>query len=149
MSNRATKHTTQTHKVGLRHGGNIFHEVPLNGITEREILLLRKLHGEDAVVGLVVDGEMSFPTEKDELYYLARKYANTSDPASGRRLVESMFSTPLIHFDAWLEEQRQLEEMERNERQERHEAEIRRIEDEREQKRLVALAQALRQPEKA
>lgn len=108
----------------LQHGGNKDHEIPKVGVTAREIFLLRAMHGE----GAVPDREVKPHYEKGktvqatrdiepkmELFELARKYANTADPMSGKKIVERVFSTSLVGFEKWYEESVELERMEQEE----------------------------------
>lgn len=36
----------------VRHAGNMLHEIPKNGVTAPEVMILRHIHGPDAVVSL-------------------------------------------------------------------------------------------------
>jgi hypothetical protein len=114
----------------LRHGGNKDHEIPKLGITAREITLLKAMHGEDAVLDRdikphKIKGE---PATRDvdvkmEMFELAKKYANTADPMSGKKLVERVFGTSLVGFDKWIDEQREMEQMEHEEAMRRRQEE--------------------------
>lgn len=101
--------------ASLRLGGNLLHEVPRAKITQKEITLLRAMHGEDSVVNIKRIGEVEVD-DREELLLLARKYSNTSDEMSGKRLVEKVLSLPLPEFADWLAEQHEYEEMEIRER---------------------------------
>lgn len=57
----------------VRVGGNILHEVPKIGGTEIEIRMMRKIHGDDAVVAIKTTGEDD-RTEEQEMARLMDVY---------------------------------------------------------------------------
>lgn len=130
----------------LRLGGNIFHTLVRNGVTDREIRLLRAMHGNDAVVDLKKVGDREI-VEREELFSLVRKYSTSADTLTntdgarltGRRLVERVFSVSLHDYDGWLEQQVELETMEREERAEKSKREMAEIT----RNQAIAAAQAL------
>lgn len=139
--------TVDTYDIELRHGGNIFHSTPKKGVTMKEIVLLRSIHGDDAVPDSLVKkaGTKEAQDEKLELFDLARRYANTADPMSGKKIVEKTFSTALIGFEAWLQETIELEQMEREERREQHQTDTAKLMREREAQRAEEEAARKRQ----
>lgn len=106
----------------VRHGGNLLHSIPRQAATQREIKLLRHIHGDDAVVGVKEVGESAINTE-EELYELAVRYSKTSNPAHGRRLVENVFHVELTRFPQFLADRDALAEMDRQERRFKAQAE--------------------------
>jgi hypothetical protein len=74
----------------VRLGGNLLHSVPKIGITEKELYLLRAIHGDDSIDNPRPAGEADID-ERDHLFELARAY--------GRPLVEKTFQTVLTNFD--------------------------------------------------
>lgn len=111
---------TEIYNIRVRHGGNMLHEIPKEKVTMKEIVLLRAIHGDDSVPDSLITpaGERDV-NEKTELFHLAREYGSASDPAHGKKLVEKVFSQPLIGFEAWLAEAIELEDMERAEQDEK------------------------------
>jgi hypothetical protein len=91
----------------VRLGGNLLHSVPKERVSEREIMLLKHIHGSDAIVDLKHVGDIEVPV-KDEYRRLARFY--------GLKNVEECFDVKLENFAEWLEEQLQNEEAQREER---------------------------------
>jgi hypothetical protein len=91
----------------VRLGGNLLHSVPKIGITEKELYLLRAIHGDDSIDNPRPAGEADID-ERDHLFELARAY--------GRPLVEKTFQTVLTNFDQWLQEILDDEEDAREER---------------------------------
>lgn len=71
----------------VRLSGNVNHVVPKYACTEHEILILRTLHGNDAVVFIKQVGEDKDRTEKGEFSRLAAIY--------GQDKVESLFMIKL------------------------------------------------------
>lgn len=116
--------TVELFDVLLRHGGHIGHEIPRKGITFREITLLRHIHGNDAIsdekikpaAGAVKKKEID---ERLELFEFARAYAKGGDFVGSKKLIEAVFSTPLMGFESWLSETMELEEMQRQEDREK------------------------------
>lgn len=110
------KETVKVYNCEVRHGGNILHSMPRERITNREIRVLRAIHGADGVVHVKEVGEVEID-QTNEAYELALKYARDSQsPELGARLVERVLNVPMEGFDKWLTERRELEEMEREER---------------------------------
>lgn len=100
----------------VRHGGNIMHSLTKDGITNREIRVLRAIHGPDGVVNVKEAGERDV-NQTEEAFELALKYARDSQrPQYGAKLVERVLNVNMEGFDAWLTERRQLDEMMREER---------------------------------
>jgi hypothetical protein len=91
----------------VRLGGNLLHSVPKIGITEKELYLLRAIHGDDSIENPRPAGEAEIE-ERAHLFELARVY--------GRPLVEKTFQTVLTNFDEWLQGILDAEEEEREER---------------------------------
>ncbi len=119
----------------LRHGGNEKHEIPKVAVSGREILLIKAMHGEESIPeGTIkphIDPKTKEPAVREvdpkiELFELARKYANTMDPMSGKKVVERVFGTALVGFEKWLEETMELENMEREEAHQRRQEEAQR-----------------------
>ena len=80
----------------VRLAGLVHHEVPKYSATEKEVVLLRKIHGADAVVGIRSTGE-SKRTDSEELARLAGIY--------GQEVVERAFSVALDDLSIIEEEQ--------------------------------------------
>lgn len=108
----------------LRHGGNKEHEIQKIAVTGRELLLMRSMHGEEAIPESSIkphrDSKTGEPATREisaqhELFELARKYGNTANPISGKKLVEKVFGQPLVGFEQWLEDAVELERMEQEE----------------------------------
>ena len=110
------KQTVDLYDCEVRLGGHLGHTVMKAGVTMDEVILLRALHGDDAVPEdrMKQAGSKEYD-RKLELFHLARTYSNTTDPISGKKIVEKVFSTALIGYDKWLAETAELEEMERDE----------------------------------
>lgn len=87
--------------VSVRHAGNLGHEIPKSGVSNIEITLLRRIHGEDAVVNIKQIGARDVESEQDEYFRLARHYT--------RQKVERAFNTVLDGFERWLEAQVEVE----------------------------------------
>ena len=64
-------------------------DVPMTNISEHEILLLRQIHGDDAIKGFKL-GDMVERTPHDELIGLGEKYS--------QKTVESVFNVQLGRF---------------------------------------------------
>lgn len=82
----------------VRLGGNVLHDVPRTEISEKEIHLLRDLHGADAVFDMRKVATI-VRDEADELMELAKTY--------GRPKVEACFKVKLDGFDTWMQRQRE------------------------------------------
>lgn len=91
----------------VRLGGDLLHAVPKERISEREVMLLRHIHGSDAVVDLKQVGDIEIAA-MDEYHRLARFY--------GVKKVEECFDVKLFNFQEWLENQLAAEEAQREER---------------------------------
>lgn len=74
-------------------GDVVQHTVPKERITEKELMLLRRIHGNEAIHGLRELGE-SPVDEMEELHRLAMVY--------GRERVEEAFRLSLDDYDQWL-----------------------------------------------
>lgn len=86
----------------VRHSGNVLHTIPMSDVSDREVRLLRKIHGDDAIIDLKQTREEPDPADLQDLYRtLATRY---SAP-----LVEKTFGVMLDNFDEWLEEKRNRE----------------------------------------
>lgn len=108
--------------VELYHGQNKLHSIQKRGITRQEITLLRAMHGQDSILEREI--KTSAPAEamineRELLFKLAREYGNTSDPLSGKRMVEKVLNVTLNGFEQWLDEEMQLEEQRREEMRQR------------------------------
>lgn len=73
-------------KCSVRLGGNVNHIVPKNGVSDLEIIVLRSLHGNDAVVDIKSVGE-SDVSKRDELQRLSNSY--------GKETIEELFRVKL------------------------------------------------------
>lgn len=82
----------------VRLGGRVEHDVPRVEISEKEIHLLRAIHGSDAVFELRKVSTIA-RDETDEMMELAKIY--------GRPKVEECFRVKLDGFEAWMQKQRQ------------------------------------------
>jgi hypothetical protein len=121
------KKPTELFDCEVRLGGNINHTVTLKGVSIYEISLLRAIHGEDSVPSRDMKSVGVKDIDSlDEMHRLSRKYANTSDAMSGKRLVERTFNTVLHGYENWLAETSELEEMEREEAQRKAQEAMRR-----------------------
>lgn len=61
----------------VRHGGSLLHTIPMTGVTPAEILILRRIHGEDAVVD-IRPIRMAKTRQEVEWARLAEKYDRAS-----------------------------------------------------------------------
>lgn len=80
----------------VRLGGNILHEIPKYAVTEKEIFLLRSLHGSESCIAFKSVGEARGRTDQEELQRLASFY--------GQAVVEQVFKTKLEQFADIVEE---------------------------------------------
>lgn len=80
----------------LRLGGLLTHSIPKERITEKEVFLLKAIHGGDAIVNLKQIGEIT-TSDSAEYRRLARFY--------GQSVVEKSFEIKLDGFQDWLAEQ--------------------------------------------
>lgn len=106
----------------VRHGGNIEHSQFRERISDREIRVLRAIHGQDGVVNVADAGEKDI-NQREEAFELALRYSKTSNPRHGRALVERVLNISLEGFDKWLIEREELAAMERKEKRDRAQAE--------------------------
>lgn len=116
------KEKTKLYDCEVRLGGDVTHTIPRKGITDREIRVLRALHGNDGVANVVEAGE-GMVDQKEELFDLAVKYSKTMNPMHGRGLIERVFNTSLDGFDRFLADREELRELERQEDQQRRQKE--------------------------
>ena len=78
-------------------GGDVgAHEVPKRNITDKELRLLKNIHGDDSIRGLEPAGEVE-RDDGDEYKRLAMIYMP--------RRVEKFFGITLDNYDDWLNEQ--------------------------------------------
>lgn len=91
----------------VRPGGHIMHSLPLLGANERELKVLRTIHGNDCVVSLTHVDTKEFD-ELELFMELAHKY--------GRPRIEQIFKVSLDNFDGWLEAKQVAAEEERSAR---------------------------------
>lgn len=66
----------QPYKCKLRLNGNLNNEVVKRGVTAPEIMVLRALHGADAVVDISEDGPMDKRSHSEERARIMLLYAN-------------------------------------------------------------------------
>lgn len=78
----------------IRHAGNSGHTITRSNLTDYEVRLLRRIHGQDAVVNVVETGEDE-RDERAEYLRLARFY--------GVGIVEKTFSIVLDEFAEWID----------------------------------------------
>ena len=81
-------------KAVIRTGGNIGHTVNRVDLTDYEIRILKRIHGQDAVVNVVQTGEAE-RDEREEYLRLARFY--------GVANVEKVFNVVLDEFSEWID----------------------------------------------
>lgn len=91
----------------VRLGGSLLQTVPRQRVSEKELDLLRRIHGADALANVTPVGEVEI-VERDELLRLARAY--------NKQKVEECFQVRLDEFDAWLMETIENEEAMREDR---------------------------------
>jgi hypothetical protein len=68
-----TKTKSKLYKCRVRLAGLTHHEVPKYGVTDKEVAVLRTIHGSDAVVGFKSDGETD-RSDSQEYERLANTY---------------------------------------------------------------------------
>lgn len=93
----------------LRHGGSLLHTVPVQGATPAEILILKKIHGADAVVDVRPTKFDKRIRNDDEWDRLAHKYdrqsAFTSSPGEDSvSLMATLFPGAMRKLPATLDE---------------------------------------------
>jgi hypothetical protein len=98
----------------VRLGGNLLHSIPKLGITEKEMYLLRAIHGDDSIENIKQVGESDME-ERPHLMSLARVY--------GKPIVEKTFTVILDGFEEWLQSVLDSETEEREEREAERRAE--------------------------
>ena len=114
-----TKKATPIFDIELRHGGDLLHSIPMHGVTSREMRILRRIHGEDAVANMK-EASTREVDETEELYEFCVKYSKSLDPRAGRALVERVFNVELDgNFEKWLIERDELAQLEAQERMEK------------------------------
>ena len=91
----------------VRHAGNMLHTITKRGVTAYELRILKKIHGDDAIIHLKPVGELE-RDEHDEHLRLARVY--------GVKNVETVFGPVIDDFSEWIEEQLSAEAEEREQR---------------------------------
>lgn len=94
----------QLYRATLRHAGNIGIEIPVTGVSQREILLMRAIHGDDAVVKIEEDGK-TIVDDRDEIFKLARKYPHPLGASASRMRVEKLLNISLHGYEEWLTRQ--------------------------------------------
>jgi hypothetical protein len=91
----------------VRHAGNMLHTIPRNDVSAKELVLLRSIHGDDALDRVSPAGEKR--VDMDEHYLeLARTY--------GRQKVEQVLGVSLANFDFWLQDRLEDEQAQRESR---------------------------------
>lgn len=65
------------HRCVVRHRGDLTMTIHKEGVTAGEILLLRQIHGDDAVLGIEVMKKKSEITPREEMARLAEIYGPT------------------------------------------------------------------------
>jgi len=88
----------------LRLGEGVTHSVPKHKITELELMLLKHIHGDDAIADLKQVGEIHLDNNA-EYRKLARYYSVKN--------VETCFDIKLDNFSDWLEDQLDAEKSKR------------------------------------
>lgn len=106
----------------VRHSGNREHTIPKFNVTPKELVLLKRMHGDDSVVNVVETGETDM-TEEIELFRLCRAYK--------RGRVEKHLTVSVPNYDAWLEREidREAEDRDARERARRKREQIRRTQE--------------------
>lgn len=84
------------------------HQIPKKGVTEKELILLRHLHGQDNVTGIKEAGKRDVD-EQEEMYRLAREYGSAADPMRGAKRVEEVFGYSMHGYGDWLSLQADME----------------------------------------
>jgi hypothetical protein len=102
----------------VRHGGDILHSMVKRNVTDREMRVLKAIHGDDAVVNVKEVGAKDVD-QREEAFELAVRYSKTSNPRHGKTLVQKVLGVSLDGFERWLADREELAEMERRERREK------------------------------
>lgn len=84
------------------------HTVPKENLTEKELFLLREIHGQDSVGDIVESGDVPEIDERFQLFSLAKAY--------GQKRVEEVFKKVLYGYEDWLMSQLAAEEEEMEQR---------------------------------
>jgi len=103
----------KTYNGMLHHAGNMLHQIPLLGVTEREVRLLGTLHGKENIEGITLIGEVEVDSTTN-YFEMVDKYSSREDFGKRERMkqmVEKVFDVSLDQFDDWLSGQ--LEQAER------------------------------------
>lgn len=90
----------------VRLGGNLLHEVGKENVSNLELKVLRKIHGNDAVVNVQRISSKE-ADELEEAYRLARIY--------GKKVVEDTLKVSLDDFEDWMQLQMEEEQRQRDE----------------------------------
>lgn len=91
---------TQLYNCEIRLGGSTMHTQVVKNVTQREMKLIKHIHGGGGVANVVPVGKAVID-ETEELYHLAIKYSKTMNPKHGVELVEAVFRVSLDGFDQW------------------------------------------------
>lgn len=140
-----------TYNCRVRHNGNVLHEIPLYGITNRELVLLKNIHGADAIVGVTKVGEVE-RDDKLEYFRIIEKFGSRDDMEATARMkqrVEKLFSVTLEDFEAWLSSKMEDASDERDAKREQHKAEVEAINAEAKRKTEEELRAKIRAEERA
>jgi hypothetical protein len=97
------------------------HQIPKKGITEKELILLRDIHGPEAIAQVKEVGKRD-ADEQEEMYRLARDYSSTADPMSGVKRVERVFSYSMHGYGDWLSMQTEMEQEAKERREDERQA---------------------------
>lgn len=84
----------------VRLNGDLLHTIQKNGITDREIRVIRAIHGNGGVAKVEPAGTARI-NEQEELYELAIKYSKNINPAHGVNRIEKIFGVQLNGFTEW------------------------------------------------
>lgn len=128
-------HKVPVYSIILRLGGHddpvTLHEVPLSGVTQKEIVLLKSKHGAASVRDAKETGTRDFADEAAELFHLARKYSsNAQDMAEQGAAVMQvgrLFNADMSGYENWLIDEIDLEESIREESNQKRQAEQRQV----------------------
>jgi hypothetical protein len=78
----------------VRHAGNMLHTIPRQSVSAKELVLLRAIHGDDALDRVSPVREAKVDLDEHHMQ-LARTY--------GRARVEQALGVSLANFDFWLQ----------------------------------------------
>lgn len=109
--------TLEFYNAILYHVGNRDHEIPLPGISSRELKYLKSVHGAENIPGerLTKLGEREVD-EREHYFDIARKYGSREDMEKQAHVVkqmEKLFDVDLGDFHQWLDEVTQAEDEQR------------------------------------